>query len=137
MIGAFKRSGRIATVALRLLYLIFQQVTPSCTGSSAEEWHPVSPNDNLCPFTFTPKRSLVRSQYRPPAQTPPSDLGRGRLTIGSDNNAGAWSRVVSDLLLPRLATSLVLSGAPANTASAFRYSRLYYRDEPDGGIIST
>src|SRR3954471_4498680 len=41
---------------------------------------------------FTPKRSLVRSQYRPPAQTPPSDLGRGRLTTGSDNNAGAWSR---------------------------------------------
>ena len=41
---------------------------------------------------FTPKRSLVRSQYRPPAQTPPPDLGRGRLTTGSDNNAGAWSR---------------------------------------------
>jgi hypothetical protein len=38
---------------------------------------------------FTPKRSLVRSQYRPPAQTPPPDLGRGRLTTGSDNAAGA------------------------------------------------
>jgi len=25
VIGAFRRSGRIATVALRLLYLIFQQ----------------------------------------------------------------------------------------------------------------
>jgi hypothetical protein len=44
---------------------------------------------------FTPKRSLVRSQYRPPAQTPPSDLGRGRLTTGSDNNAGAWSPVLA------------------------------------------
>jgi hypothetical protein len=41
---------------------------------------------------FTPKRSLVRSQYRPPAQTPPSDLGRGRLTTGSDNNASTRDR---------------------------------------------
>ncbi len=45
-----------------------------------------------CPVPFTPKRSLVRSQYRPPAQTPPPDLGRGRLTTDSDNNAGAWVR---------------------------------------------
>ena len=44
---------------------------------------------------FTPKRSLVRSQYRPPAQTPPPDLGRGRLTTGSDNNAGARARALS------------------------------------------
>ena len=45
--------------------------------------------------SFTPKRSLVRSQYRPPAQTPPSDLRRGRLTTGSDNNAGARARALA------------------------------------------
>jgi hypothetical protein len=65
---------------------------------------------------FTPKRSVVRSQYRLPARTAPPEIGRSRLTTRPDNNLerleegrGGPPQVVSNVISGRLAAATIRS----------------------------
>ncbi len=68
-----------------------QNVQPGTYDQAKTYRTRLSGTEQTMEAAFTPKRSLVRSQYRPPAQTP--SIGHDQSTDGCESEANGFTRV--------------------------------------------